>query len=113
MTLEQLTALAQAGFTKQEIISIVAPKPTPTPTPTPTPVQASGTPTPTLAQAQAQAPAQAQAQAQAPGENGVLGKLNELEKILLAGNVGRTNMPEQPSVDDMLAQIINPHTEGK
>ena len=107
MTLEQLTALAQAGFTKQEIISIVAPKPTPTPTPTPTPVQASGTPTPTLAQAQAQA------QAQAPGENGVLGKLNELEKILLAGNVGRTNMPEQPSVDDMLAQIINPHTEGK
>lgn len=107
MTLEQLTALAQAGFTKQEILSIVTPKPTPAPTP----VQASGTPTP--AQAPAQAQAQAQAQAPAPGENGVLGKLNELEKILLAGNVGRTNMPEQPSVDDMLAQIINPYAEGK
>lgn len=109
MTLEQLTALAQAGFTKQEIMSIY--KPASHPNPNPAPTQASGTPTLAQAPAQAQAQAQAQVQAEAQGtvsENGVLNKLNELEKLLLMGNVGGSQMPEQTTADDMLAAIINP-----
>ena len=133
MTLEQIIALSQAGFTKQEILSVanLTPQstpqstPQPTPQPTTTPIvaplpgapQAAHTPTttptpaPAQAQAQAQAHAQAQVQAQAQGtdsENGVLSKLNELEKLLLMGNVNGSQMPEQATADDMLAAIINP-----
>ena len=127
MTLEQIIALSQAGFTKQEILSVanLTPQstpqstPQPTPQPTTTPIvaplpgapQAAHTPTttPTPAPAQAQAQAQAQVQAQGTdGENGVLSKLNELEKLLLMGNVNGSQMPEQTTADDMLAAIINP-----
>ena len=125
MTLEQIIALSQAGFTKQEILSVanLTPQstpqstPQPTPQPTTTPIVASlpgapqaahtptTTPTPAPAQAQAQAPAQAQG---TDSENGVLSKLNELEKLLLMGNVNGSQMPEQATADDMLASIINP-----
>ena len=127
MTLEQIIALSQAGFTKQEILSLAnptpqstpqsTPQPTPQPTTTPTVAplpgapQAAHTPTTTPTPAPAQAQAQAQAQAPAQGtdsENGVLSKLNELEKLLLMGNVGGSQMPEQTTADDMLAAIINP-----
>ena len=127
MTLEQIIALSQAGFTKQEILSVanLTPQstpqstPQPTPQPTTTPIvaslpgapQAAHTPTTTPTPAPAQAQAQAQAPAQAQGtdsENGVLSKLNELEKLLLMGNVNGSQMPEQATADDMLASIINP-----
>ena len=127
MTLEQIIALSQAGFTKQEILSVanLTPQstpqstPQPTPQPTTTPIvaplpgaqQAAHTPTTTPTPAPAQAQAQAQAPAQAQGtdsENGVLSKLNELEKLLLMGNVNGSQMPEQTTADDMLAAIINP-----
>ena len=121
MTLEQIIALSQAGFTKQEILSVanLTPQstpqstPQPTPQPTTTPIvaslpgapQAAHTPTttPTPAPAQAQAPAQG-----TDSENGVLSKLNELERLLLMGNVNGSQMPEQTTADDMLAAIINP-----
>ena len=127
MTLEQIIALSQAGFTKQEILSLAnltpqsTPQSTPQPTPQPTTTrivaplpgapQAAHTPTTTPAPAQAQAQAQAPAQVQAQGtdsENGVLSKLNELKKLLLMGNVNGSQMPEQTTADDMLAAIINP-----
>lgn len=131
MTLEQIIALSQAGFTKQEILSVAnltpqstpqsTPQPTPQPTTTPIVAPLPGapqaahtpttTPTPAPAQAQAQAQAQVPAQAQAQGtdsENGVLSKLNELERLLLMGNVNGSQMPEQTTADDMLAAIINP-----
>lgn len=127
MTLEQIIALSQAGFTKQEILSVanLTPQstpqstPQPTPQPTTTPIvtslpgapQAAHTPTTTPTPAPAQAQAQAQAQAPAQGtdsENGVLSKLNELERLLLMGNVNGSQMPEQTTADDMLAAIINP-----
>lgn len=127
MTLEQIIALSQAGFTKQEILSVanLTPQstpqstPQPTPQPTTTPIvaslpgapQAAHTPTTTPTPAPAQAQAQAQAPAPAQGtdsENGVLSKLNELEKLLLMGNVNGSQMPEQTTADDMLAAIINP-----
>lgn len=127
MTLEQIIALSQAGFTKQDILSLanLTPQstpqstPQPTPQPTTTPIvaplpgapQAAHTPTTTPTPAPAQAQAQAQAPAQAQGtdsENGVLSKLNELEKLLLMGNVNGSQMPEQATADDMLASIINP-----
>ena len=115
MTLEQIIALSQAGFTKQEILSVANLTPRPTTTPIvaslPGAPQAAHTPTTTPTPAPAQAQAQAQAPAQAQGtdsENGVLSKLNELEKLLLMGNVNGSQMPEQATADDMLASIINP-----
>lgn len=123
MTLEQIIALSQAGFTKQEILSLANTTPQSTPQPTSQPPttpnvaslpgapQAAHTSASTPARAPAQAQAQVQAQAEAQGtasENGVLSKLNELEKLLLMGNVGGSQMPEQTTADDMLAAIINP-----
>lgn len=123
MTLEQIISLSQAGFTKQEILSLANTTPHPTPQPASQPTttpnvaslpgapQAAHTPATIPAPAPAQAPAQVQAQAEAQGtasENGVLSKLNELEKLLLMGNVSGSQMPEQTTTDDILASIINP-----
>lgn len=106
MKIEDIIALAGAGFSKQDIIkiagtgSITAPAPAPAPILTPAP-----------------APAPAPVPAQVPGNTqdvfnqrmGVLdNRLDEITRLIQVGNLSNSQIPEPPTTDDMLASIINP-----
>lgn len=106
MKIEDVIALAGAGFSKQDIIKIAgtvsAPAPAPAPILTPTP---------------APAPAPVPVPAQVPGNTqdvfnqrmGVLdNRLDEITKLIQVGNLSNSQIPEPPTTDDMLASIINP-----
>ena len=112
MKIEDIIALAGAGFSKQEIIKIAGTGsiPTPTPAPAPAPIL---TPTP----ASAPAPAPVPVPAQVPGNTqdvfnqrmGVLdNRLDEITRLIQVGNLSNSQIPEPPTTEDMLASIINP-----
>jgi hypothetical protein len=104
MKIEDIIALAGAGFSKQDIIKIAgtvsAPAPVPAPIQTPTP---------------ASAPASAPVSAPVPAQDvfnqrmGVLdNRLDEITKLIQVGNLSNSQIPEPPTTEDMLASIINP-----
>lgn len=106
MKIEDIIALAGAGFSKQDIIRIAGTGSTPAPAPAPI-----LTPTP------APAPAPAPVPAQVPGNTqdvfnqrmGVLdNRLDEITRLIQVGNLSNSQIPEPPTTDDMLASIINP-----
>lgn len=106
MKIEDIIALAGAGFSKQDIIRIAGTGSTPAPAPAPI-----LTPTP------ASAPAPVPVPAQVPGNTqdvfnqrmGVLdNRLDEITKLIQIGNLSNSQIPEPPTTDDMLASIINP-----
>lgn len=110
MKIEDIIALAGAGFSKQDIIKIAGTGsiPTPAPAPAPAPIL---TPTP------ASAPASVPVPAQVPGNTqdvfnqrmGVLdNRLDEITRLIQVGNLSNSQIPEPPTTDDMLASIINP-----
>lgn len=106
MKIEDIIALAGAGFSKQDIIKIAGTGSIPTPTPAPAPIL-----TP------ASAPAQVPVPAQVPGNTqdvfnqrmGVLdNRLDEITRLIQVGNLSNSQIPEPPTTNDMLASIINP-----
>lgn len=110
MKIEDIIALAGAGFSKQDIIKIAGTGsiPAPAPAPAPAPIL---TPTP------ASAPAPVPVPAQVPGNTqdvfnqrmGVLdNRLDEITRLIQVGNLSNSQIPEPPTTDDMLASIINP-----
>lgn len=110
MKIEDIIALAGAGFSKQDIIKIAGTGsiPTPTPAPAPAPIL---TPTP------ASAPVPVPVPAQVPGNTqdvfnqrmGVLdNRLDEITRLIQVGNLSNSQIPEPPTTNDMLASIINP-----
>lgn len=108
MKIEDIIALAGAGFSKQDIIKIAGTGSIPTPTPAPAPIL---TPTP------ASAPAPVPVPAQVPGNTqdvfnqrmGVLdNRLDEITRLIQVGNLSNSQIPEPPTTNDMLASIINP-----
>lgn len=108
MKIEDIIALAGAGFSKQDIIKIAGTGSIPTPAPAPAPIP---TPTP------ASAPAPVPVPAQVPGNTqdvfnqrmGVLdNRLDEITRLIQVGNLSNSQIPEPPTTDDMLASIINP-----
>lgn len=110
MKIEDIIALAGAGFSKQDIIKIVGTGsiPTPTPAPAPAPIL---TPTPTPAPAPVPVPAQVPGNTQDVFNQrmGVLdNRLDEITRLIQVGNLSNSQIPEPPTTDDMLASIINP-----
>lgn len=108
MKIEDIIALAGAGFSKQDIIKIAGTGSIPAPAPAPAPIQ---TPTP------ASAPATVPVPAQVPGNTqdvfnqrmGVLdNRLDEITRLIQVGNLSNSQIPEPPTTNDMLASIINP-----
>lgn len=102
MKIEDIIALAGAGFSKQDIIKIAGTVSAPAPIQTPTP---------------APAPAPAPVPAQVPGNTqdvfnqrmGVLdNRLDEITRLIQVGNLSNSQIPEPPTTNDMLASIINP-----
>ena len=100
MKIEDIIALAGAGFSKQDIIKIAGTASAPAPIQTPTP---------------ASAPASAPVSAPVPAQDvfnqrmGVLdNRLDEITKLIQVGNLSNSQIPEPPTTEDMLASIINP-----
>ena len=100
MKIEDIIALAGAGFSKQDIIKIAGTVSAPAPIQTP-----------------ASAPASAPASVSAPvpaqdvfnQRMGVLdNRLDEITKLIQVGNLSNSQIPETPTTEDMLASIINP-----
>lgn len=108
MKIEDIIALAGAGFSKQDIIKIAGTGsiPTPTPAPATAPIL-----TPTPASAPAPVPAQVPGNTQDVFNQrmGVLdNRLDEITRLIQVGNLSNSQIPEPPTTDDMLASIINP-----
>lgn len=108
MKIEDIIALAGAGFSKQDIIKIAGTGsiPTPTPAPAPAPIL-----TPTPASAPVPVPAQVPGNTQDVFNQrmGVLdNRLDEITRLIQVGNLSNSQIPEPPTADDMLASIINP-----
>lgn len=102
MKIEDIIALAGAGFSKQDIIKITGM----VSAPAPAPIQ---TPTPTSAPASAPVSAPAPAQDVFNQRMGVLdNRLDEITKLIQVGNLSNSQIPEPPTTEDMLASIINP-----
>ena len=108
MKIEDIIALAGAGFSKQDIIKIAGTVSAPAPAPAPI-------------QTPASAPAPVPVPAQVPGNTqdvfnqrmGVLdNRLDEITRLIQVGNLSNSQIPEPPTTDDMLASIINPPTLG-
>ncbi len=108
MKIEDIIALAGAGFSKQDIIKIAGTGSIPTHTTAP--AQA-----PILTPASAPAPVPVPAQV--PGNTqdvfnqrmGVLdNRLDEITRLIQVGNLSNSQIPEPPTTNDMLASIINP-----
>ena len=106
MKIEDIIALAGAGFSKQDIIKIAdtVSTPAPAPAPAPAPIQ---TRTPASAPAPVSVPVPAQDVFNQ--RMGVLdNRLDEITKLIQVGNLNNSQIPEPPTTEDMLASIINP-----
>lgn len=100
MKIEDIIALAGAGFSKQDIIKIAGTVSATVPAPAPAPIQ-----TPTPASVSAPVPAQDVFNQRM----GVLdNRLDEITKLIQVGNLSNSQIPEPPTTEDMLASIINP-----
>lgn len=102
MKIEDIIALAGAGFSKQDIIKIAGT--VSAPAPAPAPIQ---TPTPASAPVSVSEPVPAQDVFNQ--RIGVLdNRLDEITKLIQVGNLSNSQIPEPPTTEDMLASIINP-----
>lgn len=102
MKIEDIIALAGAGFSKQDIIKIAGTVSAPAPIQTPTPASA-----PASVSASVSAPVPAQDVFNQ--RMGVLdNRLDEITKLIQVGNLSNSQIPEPPTTEDMLASIINP-----
>lgn len=98
MKIEDIIALAGAGFSKQDIIKIAGTVSAPAPIQTPTP-----------ASAPASVSAPVPAQDVFNQRMGVLdNRLDEITKLIQFGNLSNSQIPEPSTTEDMLASIINP-----
>ena len=102
MKIEDIIALAGAGFSKQDIIKIAGTVSAPAPAPAPIL-------TPASAPAPAPVPVPGNTQDVFNQRMGVLdNRLDEITRLIQVGNLSNSQIPEPPTTDDMLASIINP-----
>lgn len=114
MTLEDVTALARAGFTAQQISAFMQLDKAPA-DPAPAPVPAAD-PAPAPAPAADPAPAPAPAPAEKPKTfDDIYAAIANMQRQIQAGNLlaAQQAQPAQPDADQIIANIINPPTLTK
>ena len=127
MTFAEIKELNNMGFSHDEILAIITGSPLAQPAPeqTPAPVPAApAAPAPVPEQTPAPVPEQTPAPvpaAPAPGQDltqvldqlsNLNGNIGQLVQSIQAGNIidSRNKVPQPESVDDVMAQILNPRT---
>ena len=105
-TADDILTLARAGFNAKQIsVLLKDEKPAPAPTPAPAPVPAPApAPAPTPAPAPAPAPEQ---------DNVVAQRLDDIMKLIQSSNIVNSQQPKVPTVEDVVAEIINPKGDAK
>ena len=113
MTYKDIIALANAGYTADQIGQLFQLEQMPAPTAAPAPAAA---PAPTAAPAPAApapaAPAPA-APVTTPDYNAIMAELLGIKQAVQAGNIQQTQQPLVLTPDDILANIIAPKPRGK
>lgn len=108
MNVNDIIALAHAGFTAQQISAIaqaVSAAPTPASAPALAPASA---PAPAAPAAPAPAAPEAPAPQQLDFFNQLLGKIDGLTTTMQANAIANSQQPAQPTEQDILAEIICP-----
>ena len=106
MEIKDIISLVNAGFTRDEIMTLTGPSSDP---PIAAPEAAAEAPTPAAAEPAPEAPTPAPA---VPDNSEVLAALKDLTQTLRKNAILRDTMrpTEQPSAVDILASVINPPT---
>lgn len=106
MEIKDIIALVNAGFTRDEIMTLMGPTSDP---PIVAPEAAAEAPTPAAAEPAPEAPTPAPA---VPDNSEVLAALKDLTQTIRKNAILRDTMrpTEQPSAVDILASVINPPT---
>ncbi len=109
---EDILTLAKAGFTAQQIaaLSVVGNAPTPVPAPAPEPAPA---PAPEPAPAPAPVPNNPTGNPDNISMADIMAQISGLNKTIQSGALLNTQQPQQPTAEDILAQIINPPSLNK
>ena len=116
MTFAEIKELNNMGFSHDEILAIITGSPLAQPAPEQTPA-----PVPAAVPEQTPAPVPAAPAAPAPGQDltqvldqlsNLNGNIGQLVQSIQAGNIinSRNTVPQPESVDDVMAQILNPRT---
>ena len=99
---DDIITLARAGFNAKQIsVLLKDEKPAPAPTPAPVPV-----PAPAPAPAPTPAPAQEQ-------DNAVTQRLDDIMKLIQSSNIVNSQQPKEPTIEDIVAEIISPKGDAK
>ena len=107
MDVNDILALAKAGFTADQITMMLQAAPAVTPAPEPAPEPAR-TPTPEPAPEPAPTPAPEPDDSLRAALADVTKELQDLRRSAVLGNILGSQQPPEQSVDDILAEIINP-----
>lgn len=103
---DDILTLARAGFNAKQIsVLLKDEKPSPTPAPAPAPVPVP-TPVPTPAPTPAPAPNPVQLEATAQ-------KLDDILKLIQSSNIVNSQQPKEPTIEDIVAEIISPKGDAK
>ena len=116
MNINDILTLAKAGFTSDQIMRLVSvgvadderkasgasPEPASNASPAPAPAPPEPAPAP------APQPMTAAAPEPAPGYADLLAAINGLNSTIKKSNISASSQPAAPTVDDILAEIINP-----
>lgn len=104
MKIEDLVALAKAGYTPEQVAALLrmaAPE---------TPTEAAPAPTPAPVEEAAPAPAPAPAPVQsAHNVDDLFAEMQRLAGVIQAGNIAGSQAPAPATADEVLAQILDPN----
>lgn len=104
MKIEDLVALAKAGYTPEQVAALLrmaAPE---------TPTEAAPAPAPAPAEEAAPAPAPAPAPAQSSHNvDDLFAEMQRLAGVIQAGNIAGSQAPAPATADEVLAQILDPN----
>lgn len=95
-TAADILTLARAGFNAKQI-SVLLKEPDANPAPVPAPVPAP-----------APAPVPAPVPAPTPAPDPVAQRLDDILKLIQSSNIANSTQPKEATVDDIVADIINP-----
>lgn len=104
MKIEDLVALAKAGYTPEQVAALLrmaAPE---------TPTEAAPAPTPAPVEEPAPAPAPAQS---AHNVDDLFAEMQRLAGVIQAGNIAGSQAPAPATADEVLAQILDPNPPTK
>lgn len=108
MKIEDLVALAKAGYTPEQVAALLrmaAPE---------TPTEAAPAPAPAPAEEAAPAPAPAPAPVQsAHNVDDLFAEMQRLAGVIQAGNIAGSQAPAPATADEVLARILDPNPPTK